>query len=361
MGVREVKVWNENRKILLKFKVALLVLSFYREREKIMNISVENLKKILIEILVNNGATEEDANIVTEEIVFGQIRGKKSHGLPMLPSMIKRVQKKSDKIKILKESKQFAFIDGCDGIGPVVAKKAMELSIKKTLEHGFSIVAVRNPSPFITAGFPVWSAAYRHKLIALDMSVAKSKVAPYGSSEAIFGTNPIGFAFPTKDYPIVIDMSTTNIAAAKIKQAAECDEMIPQNVALDCEGNPTTDPHKALKGALITFGGYKGSAVALIVELMAGAFLNEKCGKQNGDMRTMLFLTFKPDLCADAEKVFENASNLREEINKSKAVQLDAPRTPGDNAERLMRDAYMNGIELSEQELLLLRKFGTLL
>lgn len=323
-----------------------------------MHITVENLKSILVDVLVNNGATNDEAITVADEIIFGQIRGKKSHGLPMLSSMIKRVQKKNGNIKILRESNQFVFIDGCNGIGPVVAKCAMEISVKKTLEFGFSIVAVRNPSPFITAGFPVWDAANRHKLIAFNISVAKSKVAPYGSSEAIFGTNPIGFAFPTEDYPIVIDMSTTNIAAAAIKQAAEKGKTIPSDVALDSEGNFTTDPNKALEGALVTFGGYKGSAISLMIELMAGAFLDEKCGKQNGDMRTMLFFTFKPDLCVDINNVLKNASNLRKDINNSNPVSMDQPRTPGDNAEKLMQDAFQNGIFLSESEQEILRKLG---
>jgi len=323
-----------------------------------MNITVKELKSVLVEILVNNGATDTNAKIVADEIVFGQIRGKKSHGLLMLSSMIKRIQKGINEIKIIKDFEQYAFLDGCGTIGPVVSKKAMDISVEKTLEHGFSIVGVRNPSPFITAGYPVWDVANRHKLIALDMSVAKNKVAPYGSAEPIFGTNPIGFAFPTKEYPIVIDMSTTNIPAAKIKQAIERGESLPENVALDNEGNFTIDPNKALEGSLTTFGGYKGSAIALMIELLAGALLNEKCGKQNGDMRTMLFFTCKPDLFSDTDTILRNASNLRNDINGSKSVSSDPVRTPGDKAETLMLDALKNGILLSNTEQLLLGKYG---
>lgn len=323
-----------------------------------MNITVDSLKNILSNILMENGATEEDASIIADEIIYGQIRGKKSHGLPMLSSMVKRVKCGICEIKVLRELEQFAFIDGCNGAGPVVAKKAMEISVKKALKHGFSIVAVRNPSPFITAGFPVWDVANRYNLIAFATSVAKSKVAPYGSRESIFGTNPIGFAFPTEEYPIVVDMSTTNIAAAEIKQAAENGRTIPDNVAIDSSGNFTIDPNEALRGSLVTFGGYKGSAIALIIELIAGAFLNEKCGNQNGDMRTMLFFTCKPDLCADMNIVLKNASNLRKDINSSNSVSIEKPYTPGDNAERLMREAFNNGIILSEDEINILKKFG---
>ncbi|MBQ9313968.1 MAG: Ldh family oxidoreductase [Clostridia bacterium] len=323
-----------------------------------MIIKTDLLHSIIEEILRKNGASSINASIVADEIIFAQIRGKKSHGIPMLPSMVKRVQKTDEGILVIKESNQFAFIDGCNGIGPVVAKKAMDISINKTLEYGFSLVAVKNPSPFITAGYPVWYAAKHHKLIAFDTSVAKSKVAPYGSSEAVFGTNPIGFAFPTDDYPIVIDMSTTNIAAARIKQAAEQGIEIPNNVAINNNGEFTTDPNEALKGALVTFGGYKGSAISLIVELMAGAFLDEKCGNANGDIRTMLFFTIDPNLCANANKVLDNATNLRNEINSSTHISGFIPRTPGDRAQRLMQDALANGIELSEVEKAIMNKYG---
>ena len=323
-----------------------------------MKIALDEFRKIIIQIMIDNDASSADAQTVAEEIIYGQIRGKKSHGLPMLSAMVKRAQNKPGDIKLLKDSPQFAFIDGNNGIGPVVAKKAIDLCAKKTLEYSFSIVAVKNPSPFITAGYPAWYASSKYSLIAIDISVANSKVAPFGSGEAIFGTNPIGFAFPTETYPIVIDMSTTNIPAAKIRQAAEAGEAIPDNVALDSEGHFTTDPKKALDGALVTFGGYKGSAIALMIELMAGAFLNEKCGNSNGDMRTMLFFTCRPDLFVDTSSVLKNASNLRSEINRSKSVSISAPRTPGDTAEELMQDAISNGVELSEADQALLRKFG---
>ncbi len=323
-----------------------------------MIIKTDLLHSIIEEILRKNGASSINASIVADEIIFAQIRGKKSHGIPMLPSMVKRVQKTDEGILVIKESNQFAFIDGCNGIGPVVAKKAMDISISKTLEYGFSLVAVKNPSPFITAGYPVWYAAKHHKLIAFDTSVAKSKVAPYGSSKAIFGTNPIGFAFPTNDYPIVIDMSTTNIAAARIKQAAEQGIEIPNNVAINNKGEFTADPNEALKGALVTFGGYKGSAISLIVELMAGAFLDEKCGNANGTIRTMLFFTIDPNLCTDVNKVLENATNLRNEINTSTHISGDSPRTPGDRAQMLMQDALANGIEISEVEKTIMNKYG---
>jgi len=323
-----------------------------------MKITVENLRANIVEVLISAGATEPDARVVADEIIYGQIRGKKSHGLLMLPSMVKRASKGKDRIKVLSDSEHYAFLDGCECIGPVVARNAMDISVEKTLKHGFSIVAAKNPYPFITAGYPVWDVANRYKLIAIDISVANSKVAPYGSSEPIFGTNPIGFAFPTMEYPIVVDMSITKIPAAKIKQSIDSGKLLPENVALDCDGNFTTDPNKALKGALTTFGGYKSSAVALMVELLAGAFLNQKCGKQNGEMRAMLFFTCKPDLFSDMDSVLRNASNLRNDINNSRPVSSEPARTPGDNAEKLMNDAMQNGITLSDSEQLLLKKVG---
>ena len=326
-----------------------------------MNISTTKLKNVLTEILIKNGATNDEANIISDEILYAEMRGKKSHGLPMLNSMIKRVKNRKDDIIVLNESNQFALIDGNNGIGPVVAKKAMDICVKKTEKYGFAMVAVKNPSHFITPGYPAWITARDKGLIAFCFSVAKSKVAPYGCSEPIFGTNPIGFAFPTKEYPIVVDMSTTNIAAAAIKQALANGKTIPNNVAIDNQGNVTTDPKEALDGSLLTFGGYKGSCISLIIELMAGAFIDAKCGKQNGEMRTMLFFTCRPNLCADESKVRENASNLRNDINTAKSIKNLKGYVPGDNAERLMFEAELNGIELTESDINILKKNGYML
>jgi L-2-hydroxycarboxylate dehydrogenase (NAD+) len=326
-----------------------------------MNISVKKLNEILIQVLTENGVIENEARIVADEIIFGQIRGKLSHGLLMLETMLKRGQKSTLEIKIIKEDDQFCFIDGGDNLGPVVAQRAMDLSIEKTLKNNLSIVAVRNPSPFLTAGYHVWRAANEYKLIAMDFSVAKSKVAPFGSIEPIYGTNPIGFAFPTMEYPIVIDMSVTNIPAAKIKQAIDKNEKLPDNVAINKEGNYTTNPKEALEGALTTFGGYKGSAIALMIELLAGAFINEKCGKQNGDMRTMLFVTMNPGLFVDKELVFRNASKLREDIVNSSSIGSSRVKLPGDNANAMMVLAYKEGINLSDFEKKLLIKNGATL
>jgi LDH2 family malate/lactate/ureidoglycolate dehydrogenase len=323
-----------------------------------MKISIDKLKQILVKILQESGISENESEIVADEIIFGQIRGKKSHGLLMLETMLKRAKKATSEIEIIKEETNFCFMDGGGKLGPVVAQKAMDLSIEKTIKNSFSIVAVRNPSPFLTAGYHVWRAAKNHNLIALNLSVAKSKVAPFGSIEPIFGTNPIGFAFPTKDHPIVIDMSITNIPAAKIKQAIEKNDILPENVAINNKGEYTRDPNEALAGALTTFGGYKGSAIALMVELLAGAFLNEKCGNQNGDMRTMLFITLNSGLFFEPDIVFNNASKLRHDVNSSKAIESLGAKLPGDYANELMDMALKNGIELTNLEINLLNRNG---
>ena len=134
---------------------------------------------------------------------------------------------------------------------------------------------------------------------------------------------------------------------------------IPKNVAIDKDGHITTDPVKAKAGALTTFGGFKGSAIALIVELMAGAFLNEKCGLQNGEMRTMLFITLKPDLFFDINIVLKNATLLRADINNSDPlIKGKKPVLPGDKSFDLMRIAFERGVALNESEIKLLKNYG---
>lgn len=321
-------------------------------------ISVNRLRDILLKVLGENGAGADESRVIAEEIIYAQIRGKESHGILMLDSMIKRLSKRDVVITTEKDGGAFALINGNGKAGPIVANYAMDLCVKKAEEYGIGFVAVKNPSPFLTAGYHVWRVASEQKYIAICCSVAKSKVAPHNSSEAIFGTNPLGFAFPTLDYPIVVDMALTNIPAARIKQAAEANEQLPFGVAIDDNGQYTTDPNVALKGALTTFGGYKGSAIATCIELMAGAFLDVKCGKQNGEMRSMLFVVLKPDLFADKQKILKNASNLRHDVQASKPIGDEKPILSGDNAEMKARKAEAEGILLTEQEVKTLKKYA---
>jgi len=313
-----------------------------------MIVKFKKLNDMVYKALILNGLSEREARPVTEEILFAEARGKTSHGLNMIETMISRAQKPNDDLRILKDGPTFCLIDGGGKVGPFVAKYAMDKAIEKAKQYAISIVGVRNPSPFLTAGYNAWRAAKYHEMVSINLTVAKSKVAPFGASMPIIGTNPIGFAFPAEPYPIVIDMAITEIPAAEVKLAKKEGRKLPENVAFDSKGNLTIDPDEALSGALIPFGGYKGSALGIFVELMSGALLDAKCGLRNGDLRTMLFIAIKADIFTSFETVSRLAKQLREDVtNNSKDINNKA-WLPGDRADKLYRNAIQEGISVPE-------------
>jgi (2R)-3-sulfolactate dehydrogenase (NADP+) len=117
-------------------------------------------------------------------------------------------------------------------------------------------------------------------VLALAFSNTPAAIAPWGGTRAVFGTNPIAFACPRRDGrdPLVIDLALSVVARGKIKQAANRNETIPEDWALDASGKPTTDANEALAGTMAPLGGAKGAALALMVELLSAALTRSHFG-----------------------------------------------------------------------------------
>lgn len=176
-------------------------------------------------------------------------------------------------IKTVFETPVSAKLDGGQRIGMVVVYNAVEVAISKAKVSGIAIVGCSGYAS-ATGALGMWARKITDAgLVGIVMSQCSEMVAPFGSYEPIYGTNPIAIGIPTKPHACILDMATSAAAYYGIKQAAEAGETIPNDVAYDPEGHPTTDPTKALLGAIRVFDrGIKGSHIALMVELLAGAF-----------------------------------------------------------------------------------------
>jgi LDH2 family malate/lactate/ureidoglycolate dehydrogenase len=189
-----------------------------------------------------------------------------------------------------------AFVEGGDGPGPLVAEVAMSAALGLAAQFGVGCVGVENRCPLLVAGHQPRRAA-RAGFVGMVMCTAPAKVAPTGGTTPVFGTNPIAAAFPRHiGHPIVIDLAMTSLPASEVRRRARLGDQLPQGVAVDADGQPTIDPVAALAGAMLPFGGHKGSALALMVELLAGALTGTRVGTSQPGERGMLFLALKPDL-----------------------------------------------------------------
>jgi len=245
-------------------------------------VSEENLKEIIVDILKGYGENEESALLAADCLVKADMRGISTHGTYLLIPMFQRIKagmlNLPTKITLVKENNATSIIDGGNGLGQLAARKAMCISIEKAKKYGIALTLVRNTNNISFLGYYSNFAA-QEGMIGFVGSNGASSMAPWGSSEAFMGTNPISISIPAKnEKSIVLDMSSSVVARGKIRKASRNKEEIPLGWAIDKEGNPTTDPNEALKGTLLPIAGPKGSALAIVIDIIAGMLSGSRFG-----------------------------------------------------------------------------------
>ena len=260
---------------------------------KTISLSLEDIYKLANKTLLTNGCDEETSNILSDLIMKAERDGSLSHGLFRLPAYIAGL--KSGKIngknrpKISKITPSVVKVDGNNCLAPMVLNKSLPELIKAAKENGVAVLSITN-SHHMAAMWPETEAIAEEGLVAFACTSYKPAVAPAGSIKPLFGTNPISFAWPRKNKPpVVYDMATASMAMGEVQVAKREGHKVPLGTGLTKDGKDTTDPAEiADGGVLLPFGGYKGSGIAMMVELLAGAlvgdnFSYETAEKDNND------------------------------------------------------------------------------
>lgn len=240
-----------------------------------VDIPVTEVARFAREALIACDVPADDADIITESIVFAHSSGKGTHGLGRLPIYIRKMREglmtAITPLTELKSGPAFALLDADHGFGQVAAIKGMRRAADMARVNGIGLVGIRHSNNFGTAAFIV-NEAVQAGMMGIVLSNAAPAIAPTGGKKPVFGTNPMAFGFPGADGqpPILLDMATSQAARGKIRLAAGNGEAIPLGWALDANGEPTTDAEAALKGSMIPVGGAKGYGLSLAVDVLAG-------------------------------------------------------------------------------------------
>jgi L-2-hydroxycarboxylate dehydrogenase (NAD+) len=234
------------------------------------------LSKIINKIFIKYGLNLLHSKICTKAIINAELVGAPSHGLSRLKMYCDRISKKlinpKPKIKIKKISQSIALVDANNSIGFVAADIAIKMAITNAKKTGIALVAVKNSGHYGLSGYYA-EQAVKKNLICLVFTNAPPAVAPHGALKSLFGTNPVCFGTPTgSKTPFILDTSISMINRGKIRVAAREGLEIPEGVALDKFGKPTTNAKKALEGVQLPIAGFRGSGLAWMVDILSGVF-----------------------------------------------------------------------------------------
>ena len=267
------------------------------------------LKREIINIFKKYGLSNNHALISANALINAELVGAYGHGLSRLKMYCDRIKKKiinpKPKIKIKKISQSISHVDANNSIGFVAADIAIKKAIQSAKKTGIGMVATKNSGHYGLSGYYA-EQAVKKNLITMIYTNAPPAVAPHGAFKSLFGTNPICFGTPTgSKVPFILDTAISKINRGKIRVAARRNQKIPEGVALDRFGKPTTDAKKALEGVQLPIAGFRGSGLAWMVDILSGVLtgsnhagrvkdpFDDFSGPQNIGH---LFITFKTNL-----------------------------------------------------------------
>lgn len=236
--------------------------------------TVSDLLEFASTALETQAVPAKDARLTASSLVEADQRGIGSHGLLRLPLYVHALREGGisarPELRFSNDSGATASLDGDAGLGQVVMQAAVDRSLESTPEHGVSVIAVHNSSHFGAGRF--WTDQLTAAgLIGILTSTTGPVTAPYGGVRTVLGTNPLTIAMPTGNEPLAVDMATSNGALGKVMAAKQAGRPIPEGWAVDSTGRPTTDPEAAIGGALLPFGGHKGSGLSVLLEGLSAA------------------------------------------------------------------------------------------
>ena len=337
----------------------------------------ETIGGFLVDAFVAYGVPREDAEICADVLMESDRRGIESHGVnrfkPIYLDRIKAgILNPVTEYEVLRETPTTAVVDGHDGMGMVISKRAMQTAIDKAKNFGMGMVAVRNSSHYGIAGY--WTTmATKQGLIGITGTNARPSIAPTFGVENMLGTNPLTIALPTdEEFPFCIDCATSITQRGKIEYYARNDKPTPAGMVIGRDGSALTDSKQILidltkgEAALAPLGGigdelagYKGYGYATVVEILsaalqAGSYMKMLTGMdENGNKRPYhlghFFIAIDPEAFMGLETFKKTCGDiLRALRNSEKAPGEERIYTAGEKEWLVWQDRKDKGVPVNE-------------
>jgi len=288
------------------------------------------LREVTRRILVAAGASSRGAMLAADAMVAANLRGVDSHGVQLLAAYVKQIEAGGidgrAEGRVVSESGATMVFDGANAMGHVVSDTCCGHAARLARSHGLGMVVARGSNHFGAAAY--WAQKLSGEgMIGIVMCNSSPRVAPWQGKEGRFGTNPLCVSLPVEPPDAwLLDMATTTVAANKIYNlVSKGGDTIPSGWAMDSDGVPTTDAQTAIQGLLMPLGGYKGSGLAMMVEILCavlsgGAMSTEVGGlyvTQRRSATSQMFLAIEAGRFMPQE---EFAARVRQLVAHTKAV-----------------------------------------
>ncbi|MFC7397217.1 Ldh family oxidoreductase [Chelatococcus sp. GCM10030263] len=325
-------------------------------------IEADRLRRFVTGLFAAAGLPQEGAATVADCLVRANLRGTDTHGVFRAATYLRRLREGLNKpdpnITIRPVAVAASHVDGDNGMGAVVGRRAMREAIRLAQEHGTGLVSVCHSNHYGMAAYYVLQAL-EAGLVGIAFTNASPAFPPWGGRKPFFGTSPMAFAVPTGSQPaFVLDMAMSVLARGNVYVAAEAGRQIPPGLALDREGRPTTDPQALIDGgSMLPFGGVKGAALSMLMDILAGVYSGAAFGGEVGNPHKSfdrpqnvghLFLCLRTDLFMPAESFRARMDELILRMkSEPRAAGVDEILVPGEREARRERERLATGIPLS--------------
>ncbi len=256
-----------------------------------VSLTLDEIHELACRSLLAAGADDANAVAVSNTVMKAERDGSVSHGLFRIPGYVAGL--KSGRVNGAANPKpdvSGGTIVRCNGLGgyaPLALERCIAPLAEAAKRHGVAVLALTRSHHF-AALWPETEALAERGVAGIACVCYMSSVAPSGAVKPLFGTNPLSFAWPRPGkLPLVFDMATSAMAKGEVAVAARDGHELPQGTGLDADGNPTTDPARILEGVLLPFGGYKGSAISMMIELLSGGLVGEDFSFEASEKETL--------------------------------------------------------------------------
>ncbi|SMX35879.1 Ldh family oxidoreductase [Maliponia aquimaris] len=314
-------------------------------------ISLPDATQLLTRAFVANGVPQGTAASVARALAAAEAEGQVGHGFSRLADYVAQVR--TGKIDAQARpvcravSETLLAIDAGNGFAFPALDLAVRNGVLLAQRTGCAVMAVSRSHHSGALSVQVDRIA-RAGLIGLMVANTPAAMAPWGARTPVFGTNPIAFAAPRADAPpLVIDLSLSRVARGKVMNAKKSGKPIPEGWALDAEGRPTTDPEAALSGSMVPIGEAKGTALALMVEILAAVFTGATL---SADMPSYFTADGPPPGSGQFLLALKPASGagfaMQMEALVGQILAAEGARLPGDRRLKALERAQQNGLDV---------------